>query len=84
MGSSSTTMAGMLTFGTGDVRAASAFLRFRRGLTDGAGDGLSRGGLGGHWDPRSLAVNGDALLPCGLGDLPSAFASEPRSPKEDF
>lgn len=78
----------MLTFGTGDARAASAFLRFRRGLTDGAGDGPSRGGFGGHRDPSSLTVNGDALLPCGLGDLASAlsaaFASAPRSLKEGF
>lgn len=36
---------------------------------EGVGDGLSRGGLGGYWDPGSLIVTGDALFPLGLGDL---------------
>lgn len=59
---------------------------------DGVGDRASRGGLGGHWNPASLTVNGDALFPCGLDGLVSAllaifvsvFESVPRSLKEDF
>lgn len=59
---------------------------------DGVGDGVSRGGLVGHWDPGSLTGNGDALFPCGLGDLGSAllaifvsvFEYVPRWRMEDF
>lgn len=61
---------------------------------EGVGDGVSRGGLSGYWDPGSLTVIGDALFPIGLGDLGSAllsilvslFESVPRSLKgdEDF
>lgn len=65
----------MLTFKAGDVRPPSAFLLFMRGLMDGVGDGVSLGGLGGHWGPGSLTVNGDALFPCGLGDLGSEIWS---------
>lgn len=63
----------MFTFKAGDVRPTSAFLLFKRGLMDGVGDGVSRGGLGGPWDPVSLPVTGEALFPCGLGDLGSAL-----------
>lgn len=86
MGSSSTRIVGMFTFKAGDVRPASAFLLFRRGLTEGVGEGVSRGGLGGY--PGSLTVIGDALFPFGLGDLRSAWLSifVPRSltGDEDF
>ncbi len=61
---------------------------------EGVGDGVSRGGLGGYWDPGSLTVIGDVLFPIGLDDLGSAllsifvslFESVPRSLKgdEDF
>lgn len=82
----------MFNFKAGDVRPTSAFLLFRRGLTEGVGDGVSRGGLDGYWDPASLTVTGDALFPCGLGDRGSAllsvfaslFVSVPTSLKEDF
>lgn len=40
---------------------------------DGVGDGVSRGGLGGQWDPVSPPVTGEALFPWGLGDLGSAL-----------
>lgn len=81
----------MFTFKAGDVRPTSAFLLFRRGLMEGVGDGVSRGGLGGYWDPGSLTVTGDALLPCGTGDpwsallsiLASILKSVPRSPEVD-
>lgn len=56
----------MFNFKAGDV---SAFLLFTRGLMEGVGDGASRGGLGGYWDPGSLTVSGDVLFPSGLGDL---------------
>lgn len=74
----------MFTFKPGDVRLASAFLLFRRGLMEGVGDGVSRGGLGGYWETG--AVIGDALFPCGLVDLVSALLSvfEFRSLEEDF
>lgn len=51
---------------------------------EGVGDGVSRGGLGGYWDPGSLTVIWDALFPCGLGDLRSIFESISRFLKEDF
>lgn len=58
---------------------------------EGVGDGASRGGLGGHWRPGSLAVTGNTLITVGLGDLWSAlfsilvslFASVPWSLGED-
>lgn len=65
----------MFTFKAGDVRPASAFLLFRSGLTDGVGDGVSRGGLGGCWD---------ALLPVGPGDRWSASLSMLMSLFESF
>lgn len=74
----------MFNFKAGDVRPTSAFLLFRRGLMEGVGDGVSRGGLGGYWDPGSLTVIWDALFPCGLGDLRSIFESISRFLKEDF
>lgn len=84
----------MLNFKAGDVRPASAFLLFRRGLMEGVGDGVSRGGLDGYWDPGSLTLIGDALFPIGLVDLMSPllsifvslFESVPRSltREEDF
>lgn len=84
----------MLNFKAGDVRPASAFLLFRRGLMEGVGDGVSRGGLGRYWDPGSLTLIGDALFPIGLVDLMSPllsifvslFESVPRSltGEEDF
>lgn len=42
---------------------------------EGVGDGVSRGGLGGIWDPGSLTVTGDTLFPFGLADLWSALFS---------
>lgn len=62
----------MVTFRAGEVRPTSAFLLFRRGLTEGVGDGVSRGGLDGYWDPGSLTVTGETLFSVGLGDLWSA------------
>lgn len=42
---------------------------------EGVGDGVSRGGLVGNWDPGSLTVTGDTLLPFGVADLWSALLS---------
>lgn len=75
MVSSSTRIMGMFSFKAGDGRPTSAFLLFRRGLMEGVGDGVSRGGLGGYWDPGSLKVIGDTLFPFGLGDLWSGLLS---------
>jgi len=68
----------MLVLVAGDVRPASAFLLFVRGLMEGAGDGASRGGLGGYRDPGSLTVSGAA--PCSA--LSSVFVS--RHGEEGF
>lgn len=65
----------MFTLVDGDVRPASAFLLFTRGLTEGVGDGASRGGLGGYWEPGSLTVSGDVPFLVGLGGLESALLS---------
>lgn len=81
----------MFTFNAGDVRPTAAFLLFRRGLMEGVGDGVSRGGLGGCWDPGSLTVSRDAVFPFGLRGLGPAllsilvslFESAPRSLEED-
>lgn len=35
------------------------------GLAERVGNGVKRGGLGGNWDPGSLALTGDALLSVG-------------------
>lgn len=42
---------------------------------EGVGEELSRGGLGGNWDPGSLTETGDALFPFGLDDLCSDMLS---------
>lgn len=65
----------MLALRAGEVPPVSAFLLFGRGLMEGVGDGVSRGGLLGFRDPG----HGDALLPWGLGDLRSALLSRSGS-----
>lgn len=72
----------MLTLMAGDVRPTSAFLLFRRGLMEGVGDRVRRGGLGGNWAPFSLTLTGDDLFPFGLADLGSALSSIAVSPLE--
>lgn len=62
-----------LTLGDVVVLPTSAFLLFRRGLTDWVGDEFSRGGLGGPWIPS---------FPVGLSDLLPTFMSLSVSPFE--
>lgn len=83
MGSSSTRIVGMFTFGAGETRPTSARLFFTKGLTAGG-----RLGLGRYWDEGSPAATGDDLFPvvpwCDLFSIIlSAFESIPGSLEEE-